>query len=226
MNGESPDVRALPRWVLGTAVSGTIGIGVGAFWLSFTSLSRLAALAGVPRADAWIWPLIVDGVIVVATISVVALSPHGRGATVYPWSLLIAGAAVSVAANTAHALVAANPAVPKPLAAAVWSVPPVVLLAITHLTVVLTRRSRVSRRFEALPLTRALRVDTAENSVDGAPSSPVQGSDRHAVAARLRRAGMSNRMIAGRLGVHPSTIGRWLTARAPDADAAAPKSRS
>ena len=83
------------------------------------------------------WPLIVDGVIVVSTVAVVALA--GEKAAWYPWTLLIGGAAVSVTANSLHAVVAADADVPGPLAAAVAAVPPVVLLAITHLTVVLTR---------------------------------------------------------------------------------------
>jgi len=199
------DLPPIARWVVATAVTGTVGIALGAFWLSFTALSNLTVLAGVPEQEAWIWPLIVDGIIVVATISVVALSPHGRRATLYPWSLLAAGSLVSVAANTAHALVAADATVPKALAACMSAVPPIVLLAITHLTVELTRRTRV------------LAVDAP------APAQPKQGEratarfdvevvDRRDEAARLREAGLSNRMIARELGVHPSTVGRWLPA--------------
>jgi hypothetical protein len=183
-----------------TSVTGTIGIALGAFWLSFTALSNLTMLAGVPNQEAWIWPLIVDGIIVVATISVVALSPHGRRATFYPWSLLAAGSLVSVAANTAHALVAADTAVPRALAACVSAVPPIVLLAITHLTVELTRRTRV-------PV-----GESAQGPEKPAPLTSLEEDvlDRRDKAARLRDVGLSNRMIARELGVHPSTVGRWL----------------
>ena len=40
----------------------------------------------------------------------------------------------------------------------------------------------------------------------------TQQATREAEAARLREAGLSNRMIARELGVHPSTVGRWLPA--------------
>jgi hypothetical protein len=204
------------RWVVATAVVGTVGIGLGAFWLSFTTLTNLTVLAGVPVQEAWVWPLIVDGIIVVATISVVALSPHGRRATLYPWTLLFAGSALSVAANTAHALIAADATVPKALAACISAVPPIVLLAITHLTVELTRH------------TTKTPTATSDGSNSETPSMPAVISareDPRAQAARLRDAGWSNRMIARRLGVHPSTIGRWLPAidgggqRLPDANA-------
>ena len=73
----------------------------------------------------------------VAAVAVVALA--GQRSAWYPWALLIGGALVSVTANAIHAVVAADADVPGVLAAAVAAVPPVVLLAITHLTVILTR---------------------------------------------------------------------------------------
>ncbi len=125
------------RWAARTAVAGTIFIALGAFWLSFTALADLAARSGINRAQAWAWPLIVDGIIVVATVSVVALG--GQRAAWYPWALLGGGALISVTANAIHAVVTADADVPNILAAAVAAVPPLVLLAITHLTVILTR---------------------------------------------------------------------------------------
>lgn len=132
-----PTGPASRRWAVITAVAGTVFIAGGAFWLSFTALADLAARSGVGGSQAWAWPLIVDGIIVVATVAVVALA--GQRSAWYPWALLIGGALVSVTANAIHAVVAADADVPGVLAAAVAAVPPVVLLAITHLTVILTR---------------------------------------------------------------------------------------
>ena len=129
-------------WAVVTAASGTVLIGAGAFWLSFTALADLAVRSGIGGGQAWIWPLLVDGLIVVATVAVVALD--GRRAAWYPWALLIAGALMSVTANAAHALVTAEASVPGLLAATVAAVPPLVLLASTHLTVVLIRSTRTT----------------------------------------------------------------------------------
>ena len=123
-------------WAVVTTATGTVLIGVGAFWLSFMALADLAARSGIAPGQAWIWPLLVDGLIVVSTIAVVALD--GRRGAWYPWALLICGALVSVAANALHSVVAADASVPAVLAATVAAVPPLVLLANTHLTVVLT----------------------------------------------------------------------------------------
>ena len=89
-----------------TALAGTVFIAAGAFWLSFTALADLARRSGVDAGQAWAWPLIVDGIIVVATVAVVALASQ-RSAW-YPWLLLAAGALVSVTANAIHAVVAAD----------------------------------------------------------------------------------------------------------------------
>lgn len=218
------------RWAAVTAVSGTVFIAAGAFWLSFTALADLAARSGVGAGQAWAWPLIVDGIIVVATVAVVALA--GQKTAWYPWALLIGGAAVSVTANAIHAVVAADADVPGVLAASVAAVPPVVLLAITHLTVILTRstpdtgspdeavgpvasnrsvldaqepRELTAPRAAGEPAHRAGR-----NVSDTSTSAPAL--ERRSRAAELRDGGWSNKRIARELAVHPSTVGRWFAA--------------
>ena len=187
-----------------TAVLGTVFIAVGAFWLSFTALADLARRSGIAATQAWAWPLIVDGIIVVGTVAVVALAGQ-RGAW-YPWMLLMIGAAVSVAANSIHAVVAADADVLPVLAASVAAVPPLVLLAITHLTVVLTQRFRlhVSSTTET---SRDLSTEVVP--IRSLVEVPGKGA-RRSVAALMRQRGMSNKEIASATGVHPSTVGRWF----------------
>lgn len=186
------------RWAVMTAVAGTVFIAAGAFWLSFTSLADLAARSGIGAGQAWAWPLIVDGVIVVSTVAVVALA--GARAAWYPWTLLAGAAAVSVTANSIHAVVAADADVPSFLAAAVAAVPPLVLLAITHLTVLLIRTPEVS---------------AVADETTGPPS--LQKS-----AMALREEGWSNKRIARELSVHPSTVGRWFANNPLDQERNAP----
>ncbi|WP_083304126.1 MULTISPECIES: DUF2637 domain-containing protein [unclassified Brevibacterium] len=128
------------RWPVVIAAGGTIMIAAGAFWLSFTALADLAHRSGIAAEQAWTWPLLVDGLIVVSTVAAVALDGH-RTAW-YPWSLLVAGAVVSVTANALHAVVAGASNVPAALAAVVAAVPPITLLASTHLTTVLIRSTQ------------------------------------------------------------------------------------
>lgn len=231
-------------WAVVTAASGTVLIGAGAFWLSFTALADLAVRSGIGGGQAWIWPLLVDGLIVVATVAVVALD--GRRAAWYPWALLIGGALVSVIANAAHALVTAEASVPGLLAATVAAVPPLVLLASTHLTVVLIRSTRTTTTLpqteEPLPALPAAGTAPEPPTPRSAPESddpspqhedvgevvpsvpeagesapPVVRARRRERAARLRAEGWSNKQIARELDVHPSTVGRWFPRR-PEAE--------
>lgn len=124
--------------VLRTAVAATVLIAVGAFVLSFSALTDLAQRSGIDSNLAWIWPVIVDGMIVASTVAIVALNGHNRRAMIYPWSLLFFGAIVSTAANSVHAILtvdAMQSDIPPVVSALVAAMPPVVLLAITHLTV-------------------------------------------------------------------------------------------
>lgn len=129
------------RRVIVTALVGTIVLAGGAFVLSFASLSNLAELAGISSRLAWIWPLIVDGLIVVSTMSILALAGHGRRVMYYPWALLAGGSLVSVAANSLHAILSAAGSIPAVVSALVAAVPPVVLLAVTHLSVMLVQHA-------------------------------------------------------------------------------------
>jgi hypothetical protein len=188
-------------------------IGIGAFWLSFMALADLAARSGIASGQAWIWPLLVDGLIVVSTIAVVALD--GRAGAWYPWALLICGALVSVAANALHAVVAADASVPAMLAATVAAVPPRVLLASTHLTVVLTRSTTTPPNTAQAPAelnaaTEPVSAIESEAEPDAGPEAGLVLGRRER-AARLREVGWSNKAIADELGVHASTVGRWFT---------------
>lgn len=145
------------RPVFTIAVTATVLITAGASWQSFTPLADLASRSGINPGQAWAWPLIVDSIIVVATV-------------------------------------AADPDVPDPVAAAA-AVPPVALVAITHLTVQLTH----------MPHQR-----TASDV-----ATDVEGTDRKSEAAQLRERGLSSRAFARRLRVHPSMVGRLLPAHNP-----------
>lgn len=200
------------RLAVFTATGGTVLIAGGAFWLSFTALSDLARRSGVGGGQAWAWPLIVDGLIVVATVAVVALDRHKTAW--YPWLLLAAATLVSVTANALHATVTADPDVPDALAGCVAAVPPLVLLASTHLTVVLLRaRHAADAGTEA-----GTAADPAPSGVERelpaviGGAVPAPGVGRRGLAATLRGEGWSNKRIAGRLGVAPSTVGRWFAA--------------
>lgn len=56
---------------------GTTLLAVGGFTLSFAALRDLAVRVGMPADLAWLWPLLIDGMIVEATLAVVAMAQRG-----------------------------------------------------------------------------------------------------------------------------------------------------
>ncbi|QDY65211.1 DUF2637 domain-containing protein [Glutamicibacter halophytocola] len=138
--------------VLGTAVGATVLIAIGAFVLSFAALTDLAERSGISPRLAWIWPIIIDGMIVAATVAIVALNGFNRKAMIYPWSLLFFGAIVSTAANSTHAILTVDSienGVPALVSALVAAMPPIVLLAITHLTVHMYQKKSEAAKLRA-----------------------------------------------------------------------------
>lgn len=172
---KKPAARTLSRPIVATGIATTVLIAVGAFTLSFAALTDLAIMAGISPALGWIWPLIVDGLIVAATVAILALAGQGARVLAYPWALLILGATVSTAANAVHAILTVehgHGTVPPLVSALVASMPPLVLLAITHLSVVLVQRTAPAA--PAKP-TRAAR-----------PAKPVKAPRLEAKAAVAR----------------------------------------
>ncbi|WP_158608004.1 AsnC family protein [Nocardia panacis] len=121
-----------------TAVAGTIVIVALSSVLSFSALSDIARRSGVSIPV--LWPLIVDGLILVATFAVVAI----QGSR-YAWTMLGSGAVVSIAGNILDAVMPEGQ-MPHQFAAVVAAVPPVALVAVTHLTVHLARHASSVRR--------------------------------------------------------------------------------
>ncbi|GAB3272893.1 hypothetical protein GCM10027449_09920 [Sinomonas notoginsengisoli] len=151
MNPQNPHpaqaYKPISKPIVATGIASTVVIGSGAFVLSFSALTDLAVRAGINPNIGWMWPLIVDGMIVAATVAIVALAGRQGREQFYPWVLLFFGAIVSTAANSIHAILAVraeNGNVPVIVSALVAAMPPVVLLAITHLTVLLVQYARNS----------------------------------------------------------------------------------
>jgi Protein of unknown function (DUF2637) len=131
VNAELARLLREGRWVQPTSATGVLGIGAAAFLLSYDALHSLALASGVRPGLARIWPGVLDGFIVVATLTVVAAKRASRP-TWYPWALVVLFSAASVAFNILHA-------VDQMLAAAGWvaalvfAMPPVALVLATHL---------------------------------------------------------------------------------------------
>jgi hypothetical protein len=113
------------RWTYRTSAAGVLVLAVAAFTLSYDALHQLALDSRVRPGLAWMWPVVIDGTIVVALLTVVAAKPAAAG-TGYPWALAGLFSLASVAFNVAHAP-------DRPVARLVFAMAPIALVLTTHL---------------------------------------------------------------------------------------------
>lgn len=114
-----------------------VALAIAAFTLSYNALRELAAGNGIPQRLAWVWPLVVDGFLMVATLSVLRNSLTGDGA-IYPWFLVGLFTVASIAFNIVHAG-------DDLLSIAIGATPPVALALALELTMS-QLKSDVARR--------------------------------------------------------------------------------
>jgi hypothetical protein len=112
-------------WTYRVSAAGVLVLAGAAFTLSYDALHQLALDSRVRAGLAWLWPVVIDGTIVVALLTVLAAKRAGRGAS-YPWALAGLFSAASVAFNIAHAP-------DRPVARLVFAMAPVALVLTTHL---------------------------------------------------------------------------------------------
>jgi Protein of unknown function (DUF2637) len=113
------------RWTYRISAAGVLVLAAAAFTLSYDALHQLALDSRVRPGLAWLWPVVIDGTIVVALLTVLAAKRAGRAAG-YPWALAGLFSAASVAFNVAHAP-------DRPVARLVFAMAPVALVLTTHL---------------------------------------------------------------------------------------------
>ena len=91
------------RWIRCTTVGCVALLALIAGTVSYLHMHMLVARHGQPGWVAALTPLSVDGMIVVASTTLLAESRSGRNGGPLPWALLVAGSIASLAANVAVA---------------------------------------------------------------------------------------------------------------------------
>jgi len=180
------------------STAGVAALAASGFTMSYGALHSLARDSGVPATLAWLWPLVVDGFIVVASLSVLHAVLEARPAR-YPWCLLLLFSAVSVAGNVAHGA-------PTPVGRLVAAVPPVALVLAFDLLM-----RQVRRLLEPAHDTGPV----AQLPADEPSAAPARSVEAVAGAAPLRLAlptvaGQAARLVARRRASGEPVSGRWL----------------
>lgn len=135
----------LVRRSRGWAVTLDVLIMLVSFVLSFTAIQELADGSAWAGWKSWLWPLILDGPIVLATLGIVTLAPYRSQFwnRVFMWVVLAVAALVSIVCNAVHAWLVTEhmPMWMRYGVAGLACVPPVALLVTTHILAILWRFS-------------------------------------------------------------------------------------
>lgn len=131
--------RQAPLWPL---MALTVAIALMAFILSFDALRTLAVACGAQPGLSWMFPLIIDAPVLAFTWATWVFKTRGLGQA-YPWAMLLVFSAVSLVGNALHA----HPVETNGLLLPDWgasllmTMPPVALLATSHMIVRAASRS-------------------------------------------------------------------------------------
>ncbi|GAA4199745.1 DUF2637 domain-containing protein [Microbispora amethystogenes] len=101
MNGA--DQRRIETVILSTTITSVVALAFIAGLISYRHLHLLAVRHGESPWTAALLPLSVDGMVLCASMALLADSRRGRRGGVLPWTLLVVGSLASVAANVAVA---------------------------------------------------------------------------------------------------------------------------
>lgn len=166
------------------SIIGTLGIAAASFVLSFFALTDLVVERSPINAQyAWMWAVALDGLIVVSTIALVAMVGSSLRERAWALILLLTGVLLSTAGNVAHSVLGGHGFIGSLIAA----VPPLLLAAITHLTVQLLRHALVSPERSAVTVSVDLiQEESAQPVVAAAAMSgeAVVSVERAAVVER------------------------------------------
>lgn len=153
--------RQAPLWPL---MALTVAIALMAFILSFDALRTLAVACGVQPGLSWMFPLIIDAPVLAFTWATWVFKTRGLGQA-YPWAMLLVFSAVSLVGNALHA----HPVETNGLLLPDWgasllmTMPPVALLATSHMIV-----RAASRSFD---------MDGPESAAEAVPDVPRDMDD-------------------------------------------------
>ncbi|MGW4329684.1 DUF2637 domain-containing protein [Nocardia sp. NPDC004573] len=217
-----------PSWNAAEAVAllSLAAVSIAAFFWSAIALHGVAVMSGIDSRLAWGAPVIVDGPIVQAAFSLVALNRREKIGVLVPaatrrffWAELAAAELVSLIGNGVHAWKADDLLLPAPAAAAVAGAAPIAALAVTHALTALMEVPRTPSPQATAPVAQATTGDTAPKSgdteatpadVEATPAETDATAARDAEILRLHQAGLSYREIAPIVGLHHGSVGKIL----------------
>jgi hypothetical protein len=117
-------------------------VAAGAAILSFDALTALAQASGIRIEFSWIWAVVIDGFIMVATFAAFALKDRSGKSKYYAWVTLGLFVMLSILGNAWHAVIEQeNYILPIWVAVLVTAIPPLALFLAIHLLILMVSPS-------------------------------------------------------------------------------------
>jgi len=119
-------------------------IGTGAFVLSFKALRDVWVGIGSDEITSWVFPIIIDGSILAATVAIVFLSAYEKrhADRIYSWFVLLLFSGVSIWLNAVHVTLSPDRKFDMTTSALISAAPPVALMLTIHLIAILIHRQK------------------------------------------------------------------------------------
>ena len=123
-------------------VTVAIVLALLAFIISFDALRAVGLACGINASLAWMFPIIIDGSTLAFTWAAWAFKTRRMG-TLYPWLMLVLFSVISLIGNALHAhpVMVNGMLLPDWVPPVIMTVPPVALLATTHMIVLAAGRT-------------------------------------------------------------------------------------
>lgn len=166
--GKQPSIKALQsdsKALHYTTRIIVVLVALGAAILSFDALTALATAAGIRPEFAWIWAVVIDGFIMVATFATFALKDRGRS-KYYAWTTLGVFVTLSILGNAWHAAIEKTAfQLPIQVAVIVTAIPPLALFLAIHLLVIMvspTHEQKIEHKRELERKERLRKIEEKE----------------------------------------------------------------
>jgi hypothetical protein len=200
----APEKRFDPVSIIGTSTACLVALlAIGAFALSYEALRDLAVRTGaLSESTAWIFPLLVDGSIIVFSISALRASVIGAHKD-RRWflGLVVLVTLASVVLNVCHARGGILPGI-------IAALPPLFLFAAFESLMRQLQQSVAPVRPVARPKTKK-----GPSEKRSAPPE-AESENRKGRALELKAGGMTNAAISRELGVSAATVSRYVGSKA------------
>lgn len=199
-------------------------VAVGAAVLSFGALTDLAIAAGISFRIAWIWAVVIDGFILVATLAAFALKDRDGKGKIYAWVTLATFVILSIIGNAWHAAIMTDGYIlPLEAAIAVTAIPPLALFLAIHLLVIMVSPTKAQKEEKLRLKRKAERLKIYEEK-------ELEKLEKQAITQEIKEASFNNPSYVERNSnqlndtkidrtdsrvKHSSTVERKLTAYPP-----------